>query len=1609
MGGEDDLEIRFADRGRSCQACEHMELQRRHLFNLVWVAACCFLTFQGSAWAIWTSSDRVGDTIYFLDPDEQRIDRFDLRSADWLPAIPTEAGATAFHATPGGLYVASGSDRSVIDYLSLDGATSARLTRLAFSFRAPVAKIAALEDYLILSSNERNRNYVLLVDRNTGDPLDPPTDIQGLTSGWAVTSDGSEVIYSSGEVFRRGFDRDLRQFGEGSDTSEIDFTFFGENWLFPDDSLIATGEGVVIDTATMLFRGRLANSIDDLAFDAGGQPVILSGSDLICFGADLFESGRVSLDVTASEIQVFGGDAYLFGPPGRAGETPTLQVVSVLAAEPIPLPEPSEPLVDPSDTQAVVFSDRDGEIFILNRSLRQFFRWSTARNQWLDPLLLRRAPTYVSYDAARHQIALAFADGPIEIVDLNQAERPSTPLYATLKPPYGILACDGLVVTSGGPGREALYVIDENGMLTDTLDRIRLRPNTLVWAAGAREFVFAEADSGSRLMAYSLSEAGRIGDAREDGTVAVVATRSISSRLRLSPDELRSAAGNTGIYGQRSLAWIFEFPEGTSYQDLVWSAANQVAGISASDDGDDSLVEIFAPYEASLNAPTRLGGIPLGIVAAQPASVHAITSLNGTPRIYTLEDGGGISYASPVPAVAPTFLTLVSRDQESLTLEWQNLGHQEAALTLDFQLLGSGESPDSLPLPAGAQRVTITPLEPKTEYEIVIRAVNELGASGPSAPLIAETLEFAGQPDAAPYNFSLSEARNESFTVVWDDHADNETGFLVYENTVDNSFAGAVVIAELPANSTSYSRIRPAGSGPSHLWVRALNGDIEGEISNFAYAQAIQSDVLTSAPDIDLSLRNSDGAILVSWIDRSLTEDGFIIYRLGDGESEYIEVGRVGPGGATGPGGLFVDTDVVPGLKYGYIVSAYNSLGEGRGSVTRFLRTPRVGGQTTLPVRSFGDVLYFPFSSPPRIERFDTVAGDWLAPLPVSDYPLDVGVHDGNVLVSIATQLLMIDPLSGEESLLADIAGMPISDFFVRGNYLFFSQRRKDNNNFALHELDLRSGTSKVVVEDYLANPIAVPGSSSVYMHGNGTLSQLDFAEDGSFLSENEFLSSRAGPPESQWGLFRNRTRLWESNGWIVDAADNSVVSDTEISADGAAFYGDASPVLFNRNQAKIDVLSSEYDLRLSLPISRDPFPVGVAATRDGILQFFFDGSNDHGVGVKLIGWQALGLHPYAQLETAEDSPLVIDPAELLADYDATLQHGLEIIRNDGILDIATDDMTLAPVPDVSGIATALLRQRGTDGLINSERLIELKVNPVPDAPRYRPLPPVTGPDDGTAITFAAGDFFSDPDSGDMVTFSIAGTGDEPIFSDLQIDQASGELKIGFAPWVSGTSVVTIRATDSTGRVADADLTVRLPEIGQPGFVLGEIELNRQTGLFEQLVEVTNTGARAIGGFDISVHLPPANSSVYNSSGGDATGWLVSHGRPLEPGASARATLEYYHPARSKLVPEISITHRLPIDAAVGEAGGANTFAVDRIVALGDGSTLVEFSARPGRCYQMQYRAGVIAGWQDSLVRIRAGGTRVQWVDDGPPKTATHPSTASRRLYRVIEKEDGVE
>ncbi len=308
----------------------------------------------------------------------------------------------------------------------------------------------------------------------------------------------------------------------------------------------------------------------------------------------------------------------------------------------------------------------------------------------------------------------------------------------------------------------------------------------------------------------------------------------------------------------------------------------------------------------------------------------------------------------------------------------------------------------------------------------------------------------------------------------------------------------------------------------------------------------------------------------------------------------------------------------------------------------------------------------------------------------------------------------------------------------------------------------------------------------------------------------------------------------------------------------------------------------------------------------------------------------------------------------------------------------------------------------GSDGgLYAGNTLHAFRANSAPGFAGETPRTMVAN-DAAEPMTLALGPFASDADAGDPLTWAIVSVSRPEVFRTLEIQPQSGDLTVIYNPWESGSSDVTVSVTDSAGNVTGHTITFTVPPHPEPRLELAaKLLLNRQSGLYEHAIAITNSGTREVAGFDLRITGLPDGVTVNNASGRDGDDWIIHHRQPLAAGASVDLTIEYYTPVRGTVIDPQVVVELITVPETHPDAPGGG-LAVERCVRMADGTVMIEFVSTPGALYEIHYSDDA-ANWKLSPVRVRAAGNRVQWIDSGPPRTETPPSGEPCRFYRVRE------
>ena len=204
------------------------------------------------------------------------------------------------------------------------------------------------------------------------------------------------------------------------------------------------------------------------------------------------------------------------------------------------------------------------------------------------------------------------------------------------------------------------------------------------------------------------------------------------------------------------------------------------------------------------------------------------------------------------------------------------------------------------------------------------------------------------------------------------------------------------------------------------------------------------------------------------------------------------------------------------------------------------------------------------------------------------------------------------------------------------------------------------------------------------------------------------------------------------------------------------------------------------------------------------------------------------------------------------------------------------------------------------------------------------------------------------------------------------------------------------RSLDSQLVLGSAALTVVTAPSGTIT-PFGSMRADRQTGLLIQQYDVRNTGVISAV-FRILIKNMPATTTVWNSHGLINGIPYIDLPSTLAVGATTRITIEYRSQNRTTIPnPTFELIGATP---SVITPDGVVTNLKPRAT-LSGGNALLEFNSVVGEAYYIQYSSD-LSTWKTALPKVNGTGNRVQWIDNGSPKTESHPLTVASRFYRIL-------
>jgi hypothetical protein len=280
------------------------------------------------------------------------------------------------------------------------------------------------------------------------------------------------------------------------------------------------------------------------------------------------------------------------------------------------------------------------------------------------------------------------------------------------------------------------------------------------------------------------------------------------------------------------------------------------------------------------NPNVNYNGYPTGVSYESKPSTSAdnARSMNNTADTVAAFRSGGGSTIAPTAPPAPSSLTVTATSSTSVTVRWSDNSADETGFKVARSTDGVNFT-EVATLGAGTTSYSNNGLAALTTYYYRVRAYNSAGNSGYSNTASAKTPDATLSKPAAPTSLSGTASSSSAVTLRWTDNSGNETGFKLFRSTNGVDYT---LLATLGADTTSHTNTGLKALTTYYYKVRAYNSAGSSAYSNTASAKTSDSDagvVKPAAPTNVKAANKANGSALVSWVDASTNETGFVVRR----------------------------------------------------------------------------------------------------------------------------------------------------------------------------------------------------------------------------------------------------------------------------------------------------------------------------------------------------------------------------------------------------------------------------------------------------------------------------------------------------------------------------------------------------------------------------------------------------------------------------------------------------------------------------------------------------------------------------------------------------------
>ena len=376
----------------------------RRLF-WVWIACFAVFSFKINADQV-LQSIQVEDKAYIRTDTQLLIYSLTDGSFSKNAELPADAGPIAV--SEGNIYLIRDSSLYLFD---INNGTS----RLFRSYPTALKAVAIVGHLLYLTSQTdlwvSNLNTGVEYDRQSFPNLTERLVVDGNNpDAFVITDDGPTQGYT---LHRLALDEQRHFVREQSSKMAVNSPYYAL-FLAPDRTAFYGSDGRLRDFTSLEAFARAELYIDDLAW-YGSEAIALAERSVYRIGTDstLLERYRIPHDEFSTEnriarIFMWQNQLYLLGRDGL-----TLTAVSFSQFEPILPNEPKDPTNLAFEPAAVFANQSQEQVYLLDNSRFQLYRWDVASEKYLTSVALQREVAELVPAPAQNRLYFRYVGDPV--------------------------------------------------------------------------------------------------------------------------------------------------------------------------------------------------------------------------------------------------------------------------------------------------------------------------------------------------------------------------------------------------------------------------------------------------------------------------------------------------------------------------------------------------------------------------------------------------------------------------------------------------------------------------------------------------------------------------------------------------------------------------------------------------------------------------------------------------------------------------------------------------------------------------------------------------------------------------------------------------------------------------------------------------------------------------------------------------------------------------------------------------------------------------------------------------------------------------------------------